>query len=254
LYRPQQCFAWCLLISGLVIFGGQSVAAAEWGTLSGKFVYTGTPVKQTDPRIPEDQSLIIGPQGGIKNIFVFLKDRSFKQELIHPDYQKLPDQVVIQHQGDHIEPHTAGLWQPHQKLVVLNQTPHLHLTHLFPLKNHLPDSLHENRDRKKIIPFNHAELFPMLIKCDIHPWESSYLLVQNHPYFSITDETGAFQIKNLPVGEWEFRVWHERVGHLAAREDWERGRIKIQIKPGKNDLGMVKVSPKLFELKTVDKQ
>ena len=165
--------------------------AAEWGTLSGKFVYTGTPVKQSDPRIPEDQSLIIGPQGGIKNIFVFLKDRSFKQELIHPDYQKLPDQVVIQHQGDHIEPHAAGLWQPHQELVVLNKTPHLHLTHLFPLKNHLPDSLHENPNRKKLIQFEHAELLPMQIKCDIHPWESSYLLVHDHPYFAISDENGA---------------------------------------------------------------
>tara|TARA_R110000850_G_scaffold67858_2_gene151756 strand:+ start:2076 stop:2768 length:693 start_codon:yes stop_codon:yes gene_type:complete len=230
------------------------VEAAEWGTLSGKFVYTGTPVKQSDPRIPEDQSLIIGPQGGIKNIFVFIKDRRFKQELIHPDYQKLPDQVVIQHQGDHIEPHAAGLWQPHQELVVLNKTPHLHLTHLFPLKNHLPDSLHENPNRKKLIQFEHAELLPMQIKCDIHPWESSYLLVHDHPYFAISDENGAFQIKNLPVGEWVFQFWHEQAGHLAAREDWERGRIKMQIKPGDNDLGEIKVSPELFTPKSFSKR
>ena len=228
--------------------------AAEWGTLSGKFVYTGTPVKQSDPRIPEDQSLIIGPQGGIKNIFVFIKDRRFKQELIHPDYQKLPDQVVIQHQGDHIEPHAAGLWQPHQELVVLNKTPHLHLTHLFPLKNHLPDSLHENPNRKKLIQFEHAELLPMQIKCDIHPWESSYLFVHDHPYFAISDENGAFQIKNLPVGEWVFQFWHEQAGHLAAREDWERGRIKMQIKPGDNDLGEIKVSPELFTPKSFSKR
>ena len=228
--------------------------AAEWGTLSGKFVYTGTPVKQSDPRIPEDQSLIIGPQGGIKNIFVFIKDLRFKQELIHPDYQKLPDQVVIQHQGDHIEPHAAGLWQPHQELVVLNKTPHLHLTHLFPLKNHLPDSLHENPNRKKLIQFEHAELLPMQIKCDIHPWESSYLLVHDHPYFAISDENGAFQIKNLPVGEWVFQFWHEQAGHLAAREDWERGRIKMQIKPGDNDLGEIKVSPELFTPKSFSKR
>lgn len=198
--------------------------------------------------------MIIGPQGGIKNIFVFIKDRRFKQELIHPDYQKLPDQVVIQHQGDHIEPHAAGLWQPHQELVVLNKTPHLHLTHLFPLKNHLPDSLHENPNRKKLIQFEHAELLPMQIKCDIHPWESSYLLVHDHPYFAISDENGAFQIKNLPVGEWVFQFWHEQAGHLAAREDWERGRIKMQIKPGDNDLGEIKVSPELFTPKSFSKR
>lgn len=251
--RPQQYFTCCLLICGLVIFGGQSLEAAEWGSLSGKFIYIGTPVKQTDPRILEDPSLVVGPQGGIKNIFVFLKDRSFKEELIHPDYHKLPDQVVIQHQRDHIEPHAAGLWQPHQKLVVLNKTPHLHLTHLFPLKNHLPDSFNKNPAREKLIQFEHAELLPMQIKCDIHPWESSYLLVLDHPYIAITDETGTFNIKNLPIGEWEFRLWHEQAGHLAARDEWQRGRIKMQIKPGENDLGEIKVAPELFEPKTVRK-
>lgn len=224
-----------------------ALEAAEWGSLSGKFVYTGTPVKQKKSRFPDDQSLVIGAQGGIKNIFVHLKDKHFKDELIHPDYQKLPDQVVIQHRGNRIEPHATVLWQPHQKLVILNKDPNLHLTQLFLIKNHLPESINENPARKKIIEFEHAEFLPTQIKCNIHPWETGYLLVQNHPYFSITDETGEFKIKNLPVGEWEFRVWHEQAGLLAARKEWQRGRIKMQIKPGDNDLGVIKVSPELFD-------
>ena len=105
-----------------------ALEAAEWGSLSGKFVYNGTPVKQKKYQFPDDQSLVIGAEGGIKNIFVHLKDKHFKEELIHPDYQKLPDQVVIQHRGNRIEPHATVLWQPHQKLVILNKDPNLHLT------------------------------------------------------------------------------------------------------------------------------
>tara|TARA_R100001132_G_scaffold27429_1_gene33345 strand:+ start:26680 stop:27426 length:747 start_codon:yes stop_codon:yes gene_type:complete len=247
LYRPQQSFACYLLICGLFIFGSPSLKGAEWGSLSGKFIYTGKPVKQKKTPFPEAPSLVIGSQGGIKNIFVHLKDKNFKDELIHPDYQKLPDQVVIQHLGNRIEPHATVLWQPHQKLLVLNKDPNLHLPHFFPIINRLSESIHTQPARKKFIKFEHSELLPMQIKCDIHPWETGYLLVQNHPYFSITDETGAFKIKYLPVGEWEFRVWHEQVGHLLAREDWDRGRIKIQIIPGNNDLGVIKVAPELFD-------
>ncbi|WP_417383297.1 hypothetical protein [Gimesia sp.] len=227
--------------------GNQPLDAAEWGNLSGKFIYTGEPVKQKRTPFPEPLSLVVGPQKGIKNIFVYLKHRSLKENQIHPEYQKLPDQVVIQHQGNCIEPHAIALWQPHQKLVVLNKDPIQHQTHLFPLKNRLPDSIHQNPARKKIIEFEHAEFLPVLIKCDIHPWESGYLMVLDHPYFAITDETGAFQIKNLPVGEWEFRLWHEQAGRLAAREEWDRGRIKMQIKPGDNDLGEIKVAPEVFD-------
>lgn len=254
MYRCQQSFAWCLLIWGLIISGAPSLEAAEWGSLSGKFVYTGKPVKQKQGPFPVDESLVIGPQGGIQNIFVFLKDRNFKQELIHPDYQKLPDQLLIEHRGNRIQPHASALWQSHQKLVVLNKDPDLHLTHLHPLINRLPDSIQENIDRKKIIEFQFAEPIPMMVKCDVHPWETGYLLVQSHPYFSITGETGAFQIKNLPVGEWEFRIWHEKVGGLAAREEWQKGRIKVQIKPGENDLGVIKVSPEMMQTKTSSKQ
>ncbi|QDV18659.1 hypothetical protein Pan153_33190 [Gimesia panareensis] len=252
--RFQQSFVWCLLICGLFVHESHSLEAAEWGSLSGKFVYTGKPVKQKQGPFPVDESLVIGPQGGIKNIFVFLKGRNLKQEQIHPDFQKLPNQVEIQHLGNRIQPHAVGLWQPHQKLVVLNKDPDLHLTHLHPLINRLPDSIQENIDRKKIIRFEHPELLPMQIKCDIHPWETGYLLVQSHPYFALTDETGTFQIKNLPVGEWEFRIWHEKVGYLAAREEWQKGRIKEQIKPGKNDLGVIKVSPEMLQTKTSSKQ
>ncbi|QDU50795.1 hypothetical protein [Gimesia panareensis] len=252
--RSQQSFAWCLLIWGLIISGAPSLEAAEWGSLSGKFVYTGKPVKQKQGPFPVDESLVIGPQGGIKNIFVFLKDRNFKQELIHPDIHKQPFQVTLLHQGNRIQPHAACLWQPHQKLAILDQDGISHLTHFFPIKNHLPDPIGIDPLRKKIIQFKHPELLPMQIKCDVHPWETGYILVQSHPYFALTDETGAFQIKNLPVGEWEFHIWHEKVGGLAAREEWQKGRIKVQIKPGDNDLGVIKVSPEILQIKSDSKQ
>ena len=205
------------------------------------------PCETTKDSVPRASVTGRWTQGGIKNIFVYLKERNFKPERIHPDFRKLPNLVVIEHRNQRFEPHATALWQPHQKLVISNQSPRVHLTQLFPLKNQRPDLSAIGPGRKETIPFEYPELLPIQIKCDIHPFETGYLLVLDHPYVSISDETGAFQIKNLPVGEWEFRVWHEQAGYLAAREEWQKGRIKIQIKPGENDLGEIKVSPEMLE-------
>lgn len=34
----------------------------------------------------------------------------------------------------------------------------------------------------------------------------------SHPFFSITDETGAFEIANLPAGEHLVTMWHDTLG------------------------------------------
>ena len=47
------------------------------------------------------------------------------------------------------------------------------------------------------------------IKCDAHPWMRAYVYSSRHPYVSITDASGNFEIKDLPPGKYKIRVWHE---------------------------------------------
>ncbi len=42
-----------------------------------------------------------------------------------------------------------------------------------------------------------------------------WLLVRDTPYMAVTDQQGRFQIKGLPVGQWEFAFWHERAQFLT---------------------------------------
>ena len=67
-----------------------------------------------------------------------------------------------------------------------------------------------------------------------------------------TDANGQFTISNLPVGEFEFQFWHERTGYLSdvafgKRRLDKRGRIKIVIAPGENDLGRCGIARERFE-------
>jgi hypothetical protein len=76
---------------------------------------------------------------------------------------------------------------------------------------------------------------------------NSYMLVRDNPYFAVTDKDGNFSIKNIPVGEHTFVVWHE-TGYLVdvtvdgKATKWQigdraKGRVKLAIKAGTNSLG-----------------
>ena len=57
--------------------------------------------------------------------------------------------------------------------------------------------------------------------CDAgHGWELAWLHVAAHPYATVTDEQGRFQIADVPAGTYPLRVWHEGwrpIGRAAGR-------------------------------------
>ncbi len=97
-----------------------------------------------------------------------------------------------------------------------------------------------------------AESLPLKVGCNIHPWESGWVVVRETPYSAVSSAGGYFTIKDLPAGqELEFQLWQESAGYLKhAKIDGvtvdAKGRFKITLKPGQNSLGDIKVDPALF--------
>ncbi len=54
------------------------------------------------------------------------------------------------------------------------------------------------------------------VQCDVHKFMEGYVLASEHPYFSVTDERGSAKILDVPAGEHDISVWHERLGQLQA--------------------------------------
>jgi plastocyanin len=46
--------------------------------------------------------------------------------------------------------------------------------------------------------------------CNIHSAMSAVIVVLNHPWFAISTRDGNFQIHNVPEGDYNLRVYHER--------------------------------------------
>jgi hypothetical protein len=60
--------------------------------------------------------------------------------------------------------------------------------------------------------------------CDIHSHMSATILVMDHPYFTIPEKDGSFEIANVPPGQYALVGWHERVGERTAAVRVERGK------------------------------
>ena len=48
------------------------------------------------------------------------------------------------------------------------------------------------------------------LKCDVHTWMVAFVGVVNHPYFAVTSADGAFALRDVPIGTYNLRAWHER--------------------------------------------
>jgi plastocyanin len=51
--------------------------------------------------------------------------------------------------------------------------------------------------------------------CDIHSHMSAFVLVFNHPFFSVTDTDGRFELPSLPAGAYTIVGWYEGEARIA---------------------------------------
>lgn len=48
--------------------------------------------------------------------------------------------------------------------------------------------------------------------CDVHPWMSSYVYVTDQGKASVTNDAGSATLSDLPPGDYEITIWHEKLG------------------------------------------
>lgn len=55
------------------------------------------------------------------------------------------------------------------------------------------------------------------LTCSMHSWMRAYAGVLDHPFFAVTDESGAFELDKLPDGEYTLAAWHEKLGTTEVK-------------------------------------
>ncbi len=74
----------------------------------------------------------------------------------------------------------------------------------------------------------------MEITCDAHPWMHAYVYVFDHPYAAVSNEKGAFEMKEIPPGVYNIEAWHEALGTAKMGnvkvEAGKASKIKLEFK------------------------
>jgi plastocyanin len=235
--------------------------SADWGTLSGRIVYDGTAPISAPAKVDKDQEVCnkfplfeetieVDPKGGLKNALVFLTTK--RNVPVAPEYEATAKaDVVIDNKGCRFEPHVSIL-RVGQTLVIKNSDPMGHNTKadatVNPSFNELIPAGSEIRKT-----WDKPENLPVTIGCSIHTWMGGRVLVRSNPYAAVTAADGNFTIQDLPAGqELEFTLWQEKAGYLKKAENKQvevdkRGRFKLTLNPGQNNLGDFVVSPSIFK-------
>ena len=198
----------------ITVLCGLYISSALGGTLSGRVNFDGKPPSQKTIKMDSDpvcgsshnepvykQSFIINKEGYLKNVMVYLKDIKYEG--------KTPEtQAVLDQNGCMYSPHVQGMMVG-QELLIKNSDATLHNIHGLPKKNNEFNFAMPKVVKEKALKIAKAEN-SIKIKCDVHSWMKAYVSVFNHPYFAVTDDSGYYQIDNIPPGAYEVIAWQEK--------------------------------------------
>ncbi len=156
-----------------------------------------------EPVIEED--MVTGDGGALANVVVYVKEG-----LGNRTFETPKEAVVIDQNGCLYRPHVVAMMS-NQPFEVTNSDKTTHNIHPVPANNREWNESQAQGAPKISKTFTKEEL-AIPVKCNVHPWMKSYIAVFKHPYFKVTGKDGAFEIKNLPPGDYTLVAWHEKLG------------------------------------------
>jgi plastocyanin len=164
-----------------------------------------------------DESLVVGENQALQNVFVYVKDGLGAFGFPVPAEPAVLDQDKCRYM-----PRVLGV-RVGQPLSIRNSDPLLHNVRANPTINQAfnmstpLEGVSFTRTfatREVMVPF----------KCDVHAWMTAYVGVLDHPYFGTTAPDGKVVLGNLPPGTYTIEAWHEALGArtqhvtIAAKE------------------------------------
>lgn len=166
----------------------------------------------------------VGEDGGLKGAVISLRDiqdaswqKAYEQtEIVIELCDFIPyTSVVVNSQNIHVENHDADPDDPKIKEGVL----------------HTVRAYEVLKPRSLVLfgiglPTNGSELNKSVtlkmqkqgsivrLACDQHEWMQSWLLPVQNPYYTTVNQSGIFELINVPAGDHTISAWHPLAGHI----------------------------------------
>ena len=204
-------------------------------TIKGNVRYTGAPVERRKASVTIDQyicgkekepeDLVLSSTNGIRNAVVSLRNVSpgAKREWNFPAAKMDQKQcsfiprVVIVPVGGTVE--------------FLNSDRLLHNVRSTGKENP-PFNRAQPHARSISFTFKQPEL--LRVDCDLHSWMRGWVVVAEHPFFTKTNEQGAFVLENVPPGKYTLQAWQKSLGNVTQElVVGDKGTTSVSVSMGK---------------------
>ena len=215
------------------------------GVLKGGVMFEGEKPKQEPLEIAADKakgcvaegevdktnrSLLVHKDGGIANVVVMVEVKG--AEIKVPEKPLVLDQIQCR-----FEPHIVCI--PTGATVDFKNSDEVsHNVNLVAKKN---DSWNKTIPAGGSTTAKYEKTDQIRIKCDIHPWMESWMVVTDTPYMTVTGADGSFSIPDLPPGEHTVEYWHESLGKgketITVAEDGSVSALEIKMSAEKKKSG-----------------
>ena len=226
MFQPlNRCIAFFFLAAATAAFSQSDykvITVADGGTISGTVKWSGPVPKEhgfpitKDPQVCDPDSkgttdlerLIIGPDGGVANTVVYLRNVTAGKAVELPEQRRHLDQKQCRY-----IPHIL-LVPEGGTLSMLSSDKTLHTIHMDGAATYNLPFPFPDRVTSRTLPT--AGL--VQLRCNGgHVWMNAEMFVVKHPYYAVTDESGRFTLTQVPAGTYEIVAWHEGWG-LAGKE------------------------------------
>jgi len=199
------------------------VTVTDGGTISGTVKWSGPMPHNLDFPITKDpqicdpagkkttdlERLIVGPDAGVANTVVYLKNISSGKALDNlPAQRRHLDQKQC-----HYIPHIL-LVPENGVLTMQSSDATLHTVHMSGAASfNLPFPFVNQATSRTMSTPGLVHL-----RCNGgHVWMNAEMMIVPHPYYAITDESGQFEFTDVPPGTYQIVAWHE--GWIVAGKE-----------------------------------
>jgi hypothetical protein len=209
------------LAATMLFYGLAQAETSGGGVITGRVLVRGTPPParkvplSADPycqaQHPQglEQSDFSISKGGLADVLVYLKSG------VQGRFPAPAEPRVLDQKGCQYAPGLVAI-QAGQALKIRNSDSTLHNVHFRPALNKEINVGQPRAGMESLRVFPKAEVL-VPIGCDVHPWMRANLAVLSHPFFAVTTDGGAFEIRNVPPGTYEIEARHGKLSPVSAK-------------------------------------
>ena len=217
-------FGAMVVLFGVLVWGATQSPAydggpvSNGGTISGTVKFQGAPPAAKPIEVTKDkevcgqheiktESIMVGAGGGIENAVVSIASISKGKPMP-------TDGPVLDQKGCTYVPHVL-LFPAGSSVKINNDDGILHNIHTYSTKNP-PVNMAQPKFKKTIeAKFDQPEV--IRVTCDAHGWMEGWFISEDNPYYAKTDASGNYTLTDVPAGDYELKVWHEKLGEKTLK-------------------------------------